>query len=154
VILAANSARIFTHTENRRPAEVQRRGSHKKKGENMSRFRRAEARAREKLAKEAAKESRDTTIISRQRLTPIQKEERRQAEHAEAVAKEQRIARKDPEKAEAHKEKREAREQAAEEQKRFKRKPGRPTREEWEQWHGKKEESAKLPGVTEKKKKK
>lgn len=120
----------------------------------MSRFHRSEARARERLAKDAAKESRDTTLISRPRLSPIQKEERRQAEHAEAVEKEKQLARKDPEKAEAKREKREAREQAAEEQKRFKRKPGRPTREEWEQWHGKKEESAKLPGVTEKKKKK
>jgi hypothetical protein len=130
---------------------VQRRGSHKKKGENMSRFHRAEARAREKLAKEAAKESRDTTLISRPRLSPIQKEERRQAEHAEEVAKEQRIARKDPEKAEAHKEKREAREQAEEEAKRFKKRPGRPTREEYELTHGKKEEGGTTEDVKEKK---
>lgn len=117
----------------------------------MSRFHRAEARAREKLTKEAAKESRDTTLISRPRLSPIQKEERRQAEHAEAIEKEQRLARKDPEKAEAKKEKREAREQTEEEAKRFKKRPGRPTREEYELTHGKKEEPATSAEVKEKK---
>lgn len=102
----------------------------------MSRYHRAAARARENIAKAAAKESKDSTI--RARLTPIQREERRQEEHAAAIEREKEIAAKDPEKAEAKKEKREAREQAAEEAKRFKKRPGRPTREETAQKEGRK----------------
>jgi hypothetical protein len=108
----------------------------------MSRYHRAAARARENIAKAAAKESKDTTL--RARLTPIQREERRQEEHAAAIEREKEIAAKDPEKAEAKKEKREAREQAAEEAKRFKKRPGRPTREETAQKEGRKPDPVQL----------
>lgn len=114
-----------------------------------SRYHRAESRARETIARAAAESSKDSTI--RRRATPIERQERKQAETAAAEEKEKKLAYKDPEKAEEKKQKRIEKEQAEEEARRMKKKPGRPTREEYEFYHGKKEESATGDDVKEKK---